>query len=52
MNEDFMLSAWRKPPPPFAAQLRGRLRQLDAPRTASPIEAVACNDTGNWMPGR
>ena len=47
MNEDFMLSAWRKPPPPFAAQLRGRLRQLDAPRTASPrrrhvLQAVAC----------
>ncbi len=47
MNEDFMLSAWRKPPPPFAAQLRGRLRQLDGPRTTSPrrrhvLQAVAC----------
>lgn len=47
MNEDFMLSAWRKPPPPFAAQLRGRLRQLDAPRAASSrrrqvLQAIAC----------
>ena len=47
MNEDFMLSAWRKPPPPYAAQLRGRLRQLDAARAASPrrrhvLQAVAC----------
>jgi hypothetical protein len=47
MNEDFMLSAWRKPPPSFAAQLRGQLRQLDAPRAASPRrrhvwQAVAC----------
>jgi hypothetical protein len=47
MNEDFMLSAWRKPPPAFAAQLRGRLRQLDAPRAVSPrrrhvLQAIAC----------
>ncbi len=47
MNDDFMLSAWRKPPPPFAAQLRGRLRQLDAPRAVSHrrrhvLQAVAC----------
>lgn len=47
MNEDFMQSAWRKPPPPFAAQLRERLRRLDAQRAASPrrrhvLQAVAC----------
>jgi hypothetical protein len=47
MNEDFMQSAWRKPPPPFAAQLRERLRHLDAQRAASPrrrhvLQAVAC----------
>ncbi len=47
MNEDFMQSAWRKPPPPFAAQLRERLRHQEAQRAASPrrrhvLQAVAC----------
>jgi Domain of unknown function (DUF4367) len=47
MNEDFIHSAWRKPPLPFAAQLRERLRHLDARRAASPrrryvLQAVAC----------
>jgi hypothetical protein len=47
MNDDFMQSAWRKPPPPFSAQLRERLRHLDAQRAASPrrrrvLQAVAC----------
>jgi hypothetical protein len=47
MNEDFMQSAWRKPPAQYAAQLRERLRHLDAQRTASPrrrhvLQAVAC----------
>src|ERR1700749_4095375 len=47
MNEDFMQSAWRKPPPPFPAQLRERLRHLDAQSAASPrrrrgVQAVAC----------
>lgn len=47
MNEDFLTSAWRKPPPPFAAQLRERLRHLDAQRATSPrrrrvLQAVAC----------
>jgi len=46
MNEDFMQSAWRKPPPPFAAQLRERLRQQDAQRASAPrrrrvLQAVA-----------
>jgi hypothetical protein len=46
MNDDFMQSAWRKPPPPFAAQLRERLRHADAQRAASPrrrrvLQAVA-----------
>jgi hypothetical protein len=47
MNEDFLRSAWRKPPAPFAAQLRGRLRHLDNQRASSPrrrlvLRAVAC----------
>lgn len=47
MNEDFMQSAWRKPPPAFAAQLRERLRREDARRASSPrrrrvLQAVAC----------
>jgi hypothetical protein len=47
MDEDFMQSAWRKPPPPFAAQLRERLRHQDAQRASSPrrrrvLQAVAC----------
>jgi hypothetical protein len=47
MDEDFMQSAWRKPPPPFAAQLREQLRHQDAQRAASPrrrrwLQAVAC----------
>jgi hypothetical protein len=47
MNEDFMHSAWRKPPAPFATQLRERLRRLDAQRASSPrrrrvLQAVAC----------
>ena len=47
MNDDFMQSAWRKPSPAFAAQLRGQLRHLDVRRTASPrrrhvLQAVAC----------
>ena len=46
MNDDFMQSALRQPPPPFAAQLRARLRHLDARRAASPrrrrvLQAVA-----------
>jgi hypothetical protein len=47
MNEEFMQSAWRKPPQPFSTQLRERLRQLDAQRAAAPrrrrvLQAVAC----------
>src|SRR3984957_16505252 len=47
MNDDFMQSAWRKPPPPFAAQLRERLRHQDAQRASSPrrrrvLQALAC----------
>ncbi|HEY4339719.1 MAG TPA: hypothetical protein VGM97_07230 [Steroidobacteraceae bacterium] len=47
MNDDFMQSALRQPPPPFAAQLRARLRHLDARRASSPrrrhvLRAVAC----------
>src|SRR5580692_1782146 len=47
MNDDFMQSAWRKPPPPFAAQLREQLRHQDARRAASPrrrrwLQALAC----------
>ena len=47
MNDDFMQSAWRKPPPAFAAQLRGQLRQLDTRRASSPrrrhvLQAIAC----------
>jgi hypothetical protein len=47
MNDDFMQSAWRKPPAPMAAQLRARLRHLDAQRASSPrrrrvLQAIAC----------
>jgi hypothetical protein len=47
MNEDFLQSAWRKPPPQFAAQLRERLRHVDTRPAASPrrrhvLQAVAC----------
>ena len=47
MNEDFMQSAWHKPPPAFAAQLQERLRRLDDGRAASPrrrrvLQAIAC----------
>ena len=47
MDEEFMQSAWRTPPPPFAAQLRERLRHQDAQRAAAPrrrrlSQALAC----------
>ncbi|MDB6102757.1 MAG: hypothetical protein JWO52_2756 [Gammaproteobacteria bacterium] len=46
MDDDFMLSGWRKPPPDFARQLRDRLHGLDCEAASSvdrfkPISRIA-----------
>ena len=47
MNDDFISSAWRKPPPDLACQLRERLRAQDGRRTfpvphRTGLRAAAC----------
>jgi hypothetical protein len=49
MDDDFMLSGWRKPPPDFARRVRERLHQLDceaapgarAPAGLKPLSRIA-----------